>query len=87
MPGASSKRPLKNAGEDAAAWYLLQFKALYAVERECREANLDVLRERKEKSALLMAQLKARLEHDLDHPQPKSDATLATIKYALGQWP
>lgn len=77
----------ENAGEDAAAWYLLQFKALYAIERECREAGLDVLTQRKEKSAPLMAELKARLERDLGNPPLKSDATIAAVKYALGVWP
>ena len=76
----------ENASEDAAAWYLLQFKALYKNERECREQGLDVLEYRKQKSAPLMAQLKARLERDLNAPPANSGATLAAIKYTLGQW-
>ncbi len=77
----------ENTGENAAAWYLLQFKALYRNERECREAGLDQLSYRKEKSAPLMAELKARMERDLDAPPPKSDATIAAIKYTIGLWP
>lgn len=76
----------EEAGEDAAAWYLLQFKALYKHERLCRDGGYERRAYRLEHSAPLMRELKRRLERDLAAPPPKSAATLQAIQYTLSQW-
>lgn len=75
-------------GEDAAAWYLVQIKALYANETQIREQSCDPVAYRSEHSRPLMEAMHARLQRDrrILPEQHEASSTLEAVKYALGQW-
>lgn len=75
-------------GENESAWYLVQIKALYAVESDIRKLALDPVEHRGEHARPLMQAMQQRLQDDLEVLQEISRApkTVEAIKYALGQW-
>lgn len=76
-------------GENEAAWYLLQIKALYKEERRIREESLDPGSHRQAHSRPLMDALHERLRRDreqLGECTGHAPKTLEAICYALGQW-
>ena len=75
-------------GENASAWYLVQIKQLYAVEKEIKNQNLDPLSSRNQQSRVLMESFYERLQKDrlILEEQSHSRKTLEAIRYTLGQW-
>lgn len=75
-------------GENDAAWYLVQIKALYANEREIKQQSLDPVTYRAEHSRPLMEAMHGRLTGDLEVllEQNRAPKTVEAIKYALRQW-
>ncbi|VVE86065.1 transposase [Pandoraea sputorum] len=73
-------------GSPIAEEALRRIGALYAVEREVRGQTPDVrLSARKQRSAPLLTELKAWLEHSLSQVSAKSGLAKA-IRYSLGHW-
>ena len=75
-------------GENDAAWYLVQIKALYANERQISEQSMDPVAYRHEHSRPLMTAMLERLQRDgqILREQNRAPKTLEAIRYALGQW-
>ena len=75
-------------GEDDAAWYLVQIKALYAKERALREQSADPVVYRDHHSRPLMEAMLERLQRDqqvLDEHK-RAPKTREAIRYTLRQW-
>ena len=68
-------------GENESAWYLVQIKALYAIESDIRKLALDLVEHRGEHARALMEAIHQRLQEISRGPK-----TVEAIKYALGQW-
>jgi transposase len=74
-----------------AAWYVAEIQRLYRIEAEAREQGLDSEARaalRAERSAPVLARIKARLDTDsvVDHLLPSSPLAIA-VKYTAKIWP
>jgi transposase len=73
----------------AAREIVEELRQLYLIERHAREAKLDATQRkalRQEKSAPILAALKAKLERQLDQSLPQSPLGKA-VRYTLAEWP